>query len=517
MAYLGPNTSRTQDGAGNNITSIGDGVSQVGLATALVATDFAASTVNSTTAQLAPNASFVGTIETIYFQQNISMLLTSDQPGLLTLNQYIDAAGLQKASSLVYQISPNIGFSRSFVANGNYFNLTFTNQGGATTTNLSINTSYGTIPNVTNLGNIASSINEVNGVSITAGQSKAANSLPVVIASDQTSISTTDTTLFQAQSTDGSISTFISGDPNGDFAGVNILEQVVTDGTGLFLNTRTQNPVKTDLNNATVLSDAPPSTILTLTPNVPQVIDTTGYQTVVFQQTVAAAVTVTHSNDGSTYSSVLGVPLSATGNTFSNATAATAGLISAFPVAARYMRFSAVTATQVIIYLRQQPFSSFVGFGNSTISGAVTATGTVAVGATANTNPVPIGGADSGGLTRRFLTDTAGAINVTAPANQSLSVSNQYLNSSSTIYSEQFLPLRVEEIRTTRGQDSTQDLLQQILVELKTLNYYTRETPNAINLMLQQSSLAGSMPVSMQDEQEQFFSDSTLFNLTKGQ
>jgi len=109
-----------------------------------------------------------------------------------------------------------------------------------------------------------------------------------------------------AQTTDGALSVSIAGDPSGDFAGVNILEQVVTDGTGLFLNTRTQNPVKTDLNNATVLSDAPPSTVLTLTPNVPQVIDTTGYQTVVFQQTVAAAVTVTHSNDNSTFSIVLG-------------------------------------------------------------------------------------------------------------------------------------------------------------------------------------------------------------------
>ena len=333
--------------------------------------------------------------------------------------------------------------------------------------------------------------------------------------SQSTPLPTQDQAIALAQTTDGSISTFISGDPNGDFAGVNILEQVVTDGTGLFLNTRVQNPVKTDANNATVLSDAPPSTILVLNPNVPQVIDTTGYQTVVFQQTVAAAVTVTHSNDNSTFSAVLGVPLSATGNTFSNATAATAGLISAFPVAARYMRFSAVTATQVIIYLRQQPFSSFVGFGNSTvtvsgtatISGAVTASGTIAVATAASANPVPIGGADGTGLTRRFLTDTAGQVQT--------DVNNQLYNGA--IYTEQFLPLRVEEIRTTRGQDSTQDLLQQILVELKTLNYYTREIPNAINLMLQQSSLAGLMPASMQDEQEQFFSDTTLFNLTKGQ
>ena len=76
-------------------------------------------------------------------------------------------------------------------------------------------------------------------------------------ASQNTPFPTQDQAIANAQTTDGSISVSIAGDPSGDFAGVNILEQVVTDGTGLFLNTRTQNPVKTDLNNATVLSDAP--------------------------------------------------------------------------------------------------------------------------------------------------------------------------------------------------------------------------------------------------------------------
>ena len=206
-----------------------------------------------------------------------------------------------------------------------------------------------------------------------------------------------------------------------------------------------------------------------------------------------------------TYSSVLGLPLSATASTYSGTTAATANLISAFPVAARYMRFSSATLTTVIIYLRQQPFASFAGYGNQTVTASVS--GTAAVGATTAANPVLVGGVDSGALIRRVLMDTAGQVQT--------DVNNQLYNGA--IYTEQFLPLRVEEIRTTRGQDSTQDLLQQILVELKTLNYYTREIPNAINLMLQQSSLAGLMPASMQDEQEQFFSDTTLFNLTKGQ
>jgi len=59
-----------------------------------------------------------------------------------------------------------------------------------------------------------------------------------------TSLPTQDQTLQGAQSTDNPIKVSITGDESGDFAGVNILEQVVTDGTGLAINTRTLNSPK---------------------------------------------------------------------------------------------------------------------------------------------------------------------------------------------------------------------------------------------------------------------------------
>lgn len=166
------------------VTSIADGAGQVGLTTAIGATNFVLSSGNSSTAQLAAAATFTGTIETIYNQQAISVLLTSDQNGTLTLRQYIDAAGTRPVSAWAFPIVAGVAFSRCFTGNGNYFNLTFQNTGGSTTTTLNINTAYGTLPAVTNLGYMPVSINEVGGTLITAGQNTAANSIPVVLASN---------------------------------------------------------------------------------------------------------------------------------------------------------------------------------------------------------------------------------------------------------------------------------------------------------------------------------------------
>lgn len=179
---------RTQDGAGTAITSIADGAGQVGLTTAIGATNFVASAVNSSTAQLAASATFTGTIENIFNQQAISVLLTSDQNGTLTLNQYIDAAGTRKISAWAFSVSAGVAFSRCFVGNGNFFNLTFQNTGGSTTTTLNINTAYGTLPAATNLGNQPIAFNEVNGAAFSLGQAAMASSLPVSIASNQSNV-----------------------------------------------------------------------------------------------------------------------------------------------------------------------------------------------------------------------------------------------------------------------------------------------------------------------------------------
>ena len=125
-------------------------------------------TGNSSTSQLTAGSTFTGAIEDVLAQPAVSLLITSDQPFTLTINQYIDASGTYKASTWTYTIAANVQFARSFTMNGNYFNLTLQNTGAASTTTLNINTYYGTIP--------------------TAGAQPAQASMPVTVATDQTPI-----------------------------------------------------------------------------------------------------------------------------------------------------------------------------------------------------------------------------------------------------------------------------------------------------------------------------------------
>jgi len=316
-----------------------------------------------------------------------------------------------------------------------------------------------------------------------------------------TSLPTQDQTLQGAQSTDNPIKVSITGDESGDFAGVNILEQVVTDGTGLAINTRTLNPPKLDANNAAIPSDAPPSTILYLGANSPQTIDTTGYQSVVFQQTGAVAITISHSNDGVNFQAVLGVPLTTSGTAYLAATAATAQLISAFPVAARYMRFSAAAQTSAIVYLRQTPFSSYASAGLPT----VISSGVAAPGAAASGNPASMGGTDYNALVRRIQTDTNGNIQVvgqlpsgyqvgtynvtyggatqsTNPITATLSSVNPVMiggtdntGAARRIQTDMFgIPI-VRGAPSTPATQSLEELLTQILGTLRVLTHYTYE------------------------------------------
>ena len=181
-------STRVQDGTGASISSIADGAGITSLATAIGATNFIASVNNSSTTQLASTATYTGTIESIFNQQAISVLLTTDQPGTLTLNQYIDLAGNRRICQWVFPIAAGVPFSRAFVANGNYFNLSFQNTGAAATTTLNINTAYGTLPAASNLGNLPIALNEINGAALGLGQATMAASLPVVLSSNQSAV-----------------------------------------------------------------------------------------------------------------------------------------------------------------------------------------------------------------------------------------------------------------------------------------------------------------------------------------
>ena len=128
--------------------------------------------------------------------------------------------------------------------------------------------------------------------------------------------------------------------------------------------------------------------------------------------------------------------------------------------------------------------------------------GLASAGGAAGAPPLPVGGVDSANITRRVLTDTAGAISVTgAPATTA----------------EYYLPIQVQTARTTRGQESLNDNLAQILIELRALNHYIRELPTAIAAMSQfPNPEAMGSPQGMQDEPESLYRDDNVLNNRRG-
>lgn len=108
--------------------------------------------------------------------------------------------------------------------------------------------------------------------------------------------------------------------------------------------------------------------------------------------------------------------------------------------------------------------------------------------------PVPNGVANqylfNGPYARSLYTDLAGGMGVAGP--------QPFLAEDKTY------PVNVRLERTTSGQDSVQDLLQQVLLELKAHNYYLRELPLAISSMNQTPNPSLVSSPSMQDDPENF-------------
>lgn len=122
------------------------------------------STGNNSTAQLAAGATFTGNVETVLNLQAAQVEVTCDQPYTVTINQYIDAAGLQLSSSDVFTRTAGQPLNENVTLPGNYFRLLVQNTGSSTTTTLNINTTFGimdTIPRaLSNLGNFKVAVQE---------------------------------------------------------------------------------------------------------------------------------------------------------------------------------------------------------------------------------------------------------------------------------------------------------------------------------------------------------------------
>ena len=110
------------------------------------------STNNSSTAQLAAGATFTGAWETPQDLPSVSILLTSDQPITLTLQQAINSDGTGRVPDIVFYVTASAGFARSLTINGNFVRLTAQNTGASTTTTFNLNVAYGNLGDADNSG-----------------------------------------------------------------------------------------------------------------------------------------------------------------------------------------------------------------------------------------------------------------------------------------------------------------------------------------------------------------------------
>ncbi len=155
------------DGTGLAINSLLSTTGANGIMNVPTGVNFVSGIGNTSVAQLAAGSTFTGTIELVLSQVALSLLINSDQPLTITVNQYITSSASTLTGSYVYYTLANTGFNESVILNGNYVNITVKNTGPATTTTLNINSYYGTIPAATQYGNSPISINEINGMPIT--------------------------------------------------------------------------------------------------------------------------------------------------------------------------------------------------------------------------------------------------------------------------------------------------------------------------------------------------------------
>lgn len=229
------------------------------------------------------------------------------------------------------------------------------------------------------------------------GQQNSANSLPVVLANDQV-IFAKDLPTLSAQTQEQPLFTALTGDPSGDFAGVNLLETLMDTNSSLGINVNISSGLKKDPVGAIFNSDmaGPFTGFANQNGGILLMLDTTGYSSLVIQAygTWSATVVVGMSNDGITWTSSNGMLLGASNATL--AIAANGTYI--YPCYSKYTKvyISAYTSGEVsvIAYLRNITMANSLGINPSVSisSGTVsTVSALTALNGVSSTNGQTIG------------------------------------------------------------------------------------------------------------------------------
>lgn len=219
------------------------------------------------------------------------------------------------------------------------------------------------------------------------------------------------------------------------------------------------------------------------TASQPLVIDCTGYQSVICHKITAGVITPTISNDGINYYATLiknTVDILPAAATMPAATG-----VYATPVQARYIKLTGpASAVTCIVYLSRAPYNLQLPLniaGTNAIAGGIAGSlavgGNVGIGVAPTANPITIAGTDSLKipLIRRILTDELGRIQI---GTQNLQNSRQI---NPLGYDPTYLNvLAVQDITRNKGK-SVLDLLEEVILELKVLNYQISELPKLID------------------------------------
>lgn len=188
----GTQKTRLVDASGNQVGATATaGVYAIN--TQLSGMTFTISTVNSSTAQLAAAATFSGTIEAAFNQPAAQLMVICDQNYTVNFDQYDGANNL--VSTDTFTRLAGVALNENVQVNGDSCRIRVTNNGGSTTTTLRIETTYGPLPPLpralTNLGNLKTSLSEVNGTATATGNGVAGTGvMRVAIASDNTAVPT---------------------------------------------------------------------------------------------------------------------------------------------------------------------------------------------------------------------------------------------------------------------------------------------------------------------------------------
>lgn len=453
-----------QDTSGNTVGVLGGGI-----LTAQGATNYVISSANSSTVQLAASATFIGTIESVLNYPDISILLTCDQPGILTLSQYIDLAGTYRTGTITRIIASGNGLQESIPINGNFDNITFQNTGTATTTTFNLNVAYGTIDAVNSFGyknvmlpdgatlqsatlssvGLGSAINTLGYASLSLAVNGTGNQQIQVVGSNDaatwfplllTQLDSLDTveiitssgnynlrtsTLYVAYKVleiTGSISINTIGRSSIGVNAVDKLAMAMDPSLNMPLGVSIQGGLKTDASGAIIISDIPGgSRTIQLAVGSTYIFDTTGYQSFGISTGLLFTATIQGSNDPgiSAYTSIYGQSVASAAAGALNITSIGPSITALYPCITRFVKITATIAGAFSLVLRSQPYVPFTTFsdltflnGTAPVTGGLAGTlgvgGAAAVGAAQTTNPIVAGGIDANSFTRRIRTDIFG-------------------------------------------------------------------------------------------------------------